>query len=105
MIQTTFRILNLCRFFEHGGKIFFTDGHTRALAAFLSGIEKVPLVWDSEEEIGIKEYEICVKACENRGIKNIADLEHRVLSQDEFAAKWDNWCDGMQEAVLYFNEK
>ena len=55
--------------FEHGGKIFFTDGHTRALAAFLSGIEKVPLVWDSEEEIGIKEYEICVKACENRGIK------------------------------------
>lgn len=91
--------------FEHGGKIFFTDGHTRALAAFLSGIEKVPLVWDSEEEIGIKEYEICVKACENRGIKNIADLEHRVLSHDEYVAKWDNWCDGMQEAVLYFNEK
>ena len=35
--------------FEYGGKIFFTDGHTRALAAFLSGIEKIPLVWDSED--------------------------------------------------------
>ena len=37
-------------------------------------------------------------------IKNIADLEHRVLPHDEFIAKWDNWCDGMQEAVLFFND-
>ena len=90
--------------FEHGGKIFFTDGHTRALAAFLSGLEKVPLVWDSENEIGITEYKICIKACEGRGIKNISDLEHRILPHDEFVAKWDNWCDGMQEAVLFFNK-
>ena len=55
--------------FEHGGKIFFTDGHTRALAAFLSGLKKVPLVWDSENEIGITEYKICIKACEGRGNK------------------------------------
>ncbi len=87
--------------FEHGGKIFFTDGHTRALAAFISGLEKVPLVWDNDENIGITEYEICVKACEGRGIKNIADLEQRILPHDEYVAKWDNWCDGMQEAVLY----
>ena len=71
---------------------------------FLSGLEKVPLVWDSENEIGITEYKICIKACEGRGIKNIADLEHRVLPHDEFIAKWDNWCDGMQEAVLFFND-
>lgn len=90
--------------FEHEGKVFFTDGHTRALAAFLSGADKVPLVWDSEEEIGITEYGICIKACEDRGIKNIAHLEHRVLPEDEFVSKWDNWCDGMQEAVLYFNK-
>ena len=73
--------------FEHGGKIFFTDGHTRALAVFLSGLEKVPLVWDAENEIGITEYKICIKACEGRGIKNISDLEHRVLPHDEFVAK------------------
>ena len=91
--------------FEHDGKIFFTDGHTRALVAFLSGLEKVPLVWDRKENIGITEYEICVKACVDRKINSIADLEHRILPKDEFAAKWDNWCDGMQEAVLFFNDK
>ena len=90
--------------FEHNGKIFFTDGHTRALAAYLAGLEKVPLCWEKQEEIGIKEYEICIKACIDREIKNISDLEHRILPRDEYAAKWDNWCDGMQETVLYFNE-
>ncbi|MDE6746317.1 MAG: hypothetical protein K2J72_06720, partial [Oscillospiraceae bacterium] len=31
---------------ELDGRIIFTDGHTRAWTAVLSGVSHVPLVWD-----------------------------------------------------------
>ena len=31
------------------GRIIFTDGHTRAFAAYRKGLAKIPLVWDEDE--------------------------------------------------------
>ena len=30
------------------GRIIFTDGHTRAFAAYRKGLAKIPLVWDED---------------------------------------------------------
>ena len=27
------------------------------------------------------------------------DLKHRILPQDEYEAKWYNWCDGFNQAA------
>ncbi len=88
---------------ELNGKIIFTDGHTRAVAAYLAGLERVPLCWDCDE-LDEEAYMICVKACESRGITRISGLEHRVIPPEEYRAKWDSWCDGVQEALKYLKE-
>lgn len=80
------------------GRPIFTDGHTRALAAYLAGLERVPLVWD-EDELDWDAYQLCVDACESRGVQTIADLRCRILPPEEYAVKWDGWCDAMQEVL------
>lgn len=80
------------------GNIIFTDGHTRALVAYLSGISKVPLVWDNDE-LDWEAYQICVLACQKRGVKNIADLANRTLTKVEYIKMWNGWCDVMREVL------
>lgn len=80
------------------GRPVFTDGHTRALAAYLAGLERVPLVWD-EDELDWDAYQLCADACESRGVQTIADLRRRILSPEENAVKWSGWCDAMQEVL------
>ena len=76
-----------------------TDGHTRAVAAVLAGLDKVPFVWD-EDELSWEMYRRCVLECKARGIHNPADLLSQIISESEYREKWDAWCDEMQEAVL-----
>lgn len=77
------------------GQVIFTDGHTRAFAAYRAGLDSVPTVWD-EDELDWDLYSICVSACEKRGVRTIADLSGRILTAEEYAVKWNGWCDEMQ---------
>ena len=79
---------------ELDGRIIFTDGHTRAWTAFLSGVSHVPLVWD-EDELDWEAYRICVDACIERGVCSVADFRGRVLSGADYKIKWNGWCDKM----------
>ena len=79
---------------ELDGRIIFTDGHTRAWTAFLSGVSHVPLVWD-EDELDWEAYRICVDACIERGVCSAADFRGRVLSGADYKVKWNGWCDKM----------
>ncbi|MDE7303455.1 MAG: hypothetical protein K2N60_09090 [Oscillospiraceae bacterium] len=79
---------------ELDGRIIFTDGHTRAWTAFLSGVSHVPLVWD-EDELDWEAYRICVDACIERGVCSVADFRGRVLSGTDYKIKWNGWCDKM----------
>ena len=45
-----------------GNQVIFTDGHTRALGAFLCGFSEVTVFWD-EDDLDWEAYEICVKWC------------------------------------------
>ena len=76
-----------------------TDGHTRAVAALLAGLDEVPLVWD-EDELDWEMYRNCVAECRRRGVNSPADLLGRVISEAEYAEKWDRWCDEMHAEVV-----
>lgn len=78
------------------GNVIFTDGHTRAYAAYRAGCTHVPLVWD-EDELDWNLYQICVDACLERGIRSVAELSDRILTAAEYEQKWNRWCDEIQQ--------
>ena len=75
-----------------------TDGHTRAVAALLAGLESVPLVWD-DDELSWDMYRRCVQECKAQGIRSPMDLLTRIIAESEYRQKWDAWCDEMQAEV------
>lgn len=76
-----------------------TDGHTRAAAALLAGLDEVPLVWD-EDELDWNMYRRCVEECRRRGVCSPAELPGRVISEAEYGEKWDRWCDEMHAELI-----
>ena len=83
---------------ELDGIPVMTDGHTRAVAALRAGLVRVPLVWDTDE-MDWRMYRACVTMCRRFGILSPQDLESRIISQEDYSAKWDAWCDRMQEDI------
>lgn len=79
-----------------GNEIILLDGHTRAFAAFLHNLSKVPVYWE-DEELDWDAYEVCVKWCKKEGIRTIADLKDRVVSQKDYERLWYRRCGKMQQ--------
>ena len=75
-----------------------TDGHTRAVAALLAGLDSVPLAWD-RDELDWDMYRECVRACREQKIFTPEDLTGRILPEDGYHEKWDLWCDRMQAEI------
>lgn len=73
------------------GKIFFTDGHSRAFKAYCVGLSDIPVYFDGDE-LNWDFYRYCVQACEKMGIFSIADLQNRILSQSDYQIQWLDWC-------------
>jgi len=78
-----------------GNEIIFVDGHTRAFAVFLHGFSEVPVYWE-DEELDWDAYEICVDWCKREGIRTVADLRNRVVSQKDYEILWYRRCEKMQ---------
>ena len=76
-----------------------TDGHTRAVAAVLAGLDTVPIVLD-EDDLDWDMYLACVKACRERNIFSPYDLITEIVPEEEYTLKWDRWCDIMQAEIL-----
>ena len=79
-----------------GGRVIFTDGHTRALAAFRRGIAEVAVYWD-EDELDWEAYEICVGWCDEAGIETIADLKDRLVDHEDYERLWYERCQRMHK--------
>ena len=73
------------------GKVFFTDGHSRAFKAYQVGLSHIPIYYD-RDELDWDFYGYCVQACEGRGIFSIADLQNRILSKEAYQLNWLDWC-------------
>ena len=80
-----------------GDGLLITDGHHRAYQALLAGRNTISAEFDRD---GCDElYHLYAQACEKRKIYSVLDLKNHILPQDEYQAKWYNWCDGFNQAV------
>lgn len=80
-----------------GDRLLITDGHHRVYQALLTGQNTISAEWDKDG--GDELYHLYAQVCEERKIYSILDLKNRILSQDEYEAKWYNWCDGFNQAA------
>ena len=80
-----------------GDCLLITDGHHRAYQALLAGQDTISAEFDRDG--GDELYHLYAQACEERKITSVLDLKHRILPQDEYEAKWYNWCDGFNQAA------
>ena len=80
-----------------GNRFLITDGHHRAYQALLAGRDMISAELDRDG--GDELYALYAQACEESKITSIQDLKHHILAQDEYEAKWYNWCDGFNQAV------
>ena len=80
-----------------GDGFLITDGHHRAYQALLAGRDTISAEWDRDG--GDELYHLYAQACEERKIYSVLDLKNHILPQDEYEAKWYNWCDGFNQAA------
>jgi hypothetical protein len=80
------------------GEVVMTDGHTRAFAAFLAGLQRAPVYWD-RDALDWGAYRICVAWCHREGIHSPSDLEGRVVSEGAYERLWLDRCAAMQDAL------
>ena len=80
-----------------GDRFLITDGHHRAYQALLAGRDTISAEFDRDG--GDELYHLYAQACEERKISSVLDLKYRILPQDEYEAKWYNWCDGFNQAA------
>ena len=80
-----------------GNRLLLTDGHHRAYQALLAGQKTISAEWDKDG--GDEIYHLYAQVCEERKIYSILDFKNRILDQDEYEAKWYNWCDGFNQAA------
>ena len=80
-----------------GDCFLITDGHHRAYQALLVGQDTISAEFDRDG--GDEIYHLYAQACEKRKIYSVLDLKNHILPQDEYEAKWYNWCDGFNQAA------
>ena len=86
-----------------GDGFLITDGHHRAYQALLAGRDTISAEWDRDG--GDELYHLYAQACEERKIYSVLDLKNHILPQDEYEAKWYNWCDGFNQAATLLLER
>lgn len=82
-----------------GQHIIFTDGHTRALVAYLKGLTDIKVYWD-QDDLDWNLYEVCVQWCRKEGIFSVADLADRVVSPADYEKLWLVRCKNLQRNGL-----
>ena len=106
MLDQSAEIINMdpISILTFGNRFLITDGHHRAYQALLAGQDTISAEFDRDG--GDALYDLYAQACRERKICSVLDLKNHILPQDEYEAKWYNWCDGFnQAAILLLNGK
>jgi hypothetical protein len=81
-----------------GCDIVYTDGHTRALVAYLAGIPELQVQWDTDV-LDWEMYKICVNWCKKESIYRIQDLETRIIDHKQYEKQWIERCQIMHKKL------
>lgn len=74
-------------------EIVLSDGHTRAVLAYLGGANRLEIVPDpDQQELNIPLYRECVGWCRQECVTQVADLTQRVVSRPTFLEQWVARC-------------
>jgi len=85
------------------GDRVLTDGHTRAYAAYLAGIEEIP-VFQDRDELDWQAYRICVGWCKAAGITTIAHLLVKVIFPEADQQLWYDRCEAVPKKLAQDSE-
>ncbi len=80
---------------ELDGKFVMTDGHTRAVAAYLAGWNIIPVYYDTDE-FDMNTYAIDVSWCADAGINTPIELANRIVSHKDYERLWRKRCMDLQ---------
>jgi len=83
---------------ERNGRLILTDGHTRSLALYYRGDQKLKVCWEPEE-LDWEMYDLCLGWCAEAGVKTVVDLACRVVSHQDFERLWCLPCMQIAEAL------
>lgn len=90
------------------GKYTIIDGHSRAYVAYTKGLEVVPIIYDKTDmvagETGQKLYLADIEWCDRFHIKNISDLEKRIISGEQYRRLWMGRCDRSYDLLTQTTE-
>ncbi|MEA4823871.1 MAG: GNAT family N-acetyltransferase [Clostridiaceae bacterium] len=73
------------------GRLVMTDGHTRAVAAYLAGWNEIPVHMDTSK-LDMSAYETDIRWCDEAGIHMPADLAKRIVSHKDYERLWRKRC-------------
>ena len=76
---------------KFGNKILMTDGHTRAVAAHLAGLENIPVYWDNDE-LDMRAYAVCAGWCDEENLRSPIDLAGRIVPHKDYERLWRKRC-------------
>ncbi len=82
------------------GRLLMTDGHTRAAAAFLAGLDALPCVWDTDD-MDWAAYAADINLCAEEGITSVAKLAERIVSAEDYDVLWRGRCDALYDEWYY----
>lgn len=93
--------------FENG-KYTIIDGHSRAYVVYKQGLEVVPIIYDKTDmvagETGQKLYLADIEWCDRFRLKNISDLENRIISGEQYRRFWMGRCDRSYDLLTQTTE-
>ncbi|APW97308.1 histone acetyltransferase [Halobiforma lacisalsi AJ5] len=80
--------------FEHRGAWYLADGHTRAFAASLAGVDTIRIERDPavRETYDFEVYRRCIEWCAEAGVETVDDLHGRVVGPEAYRELWVDRC-------------
>jgi hypothetical protein len=79
-----------------------TDGHTRALALYYRGDQRVRVCLESDS-LDWPMFEICLDWCAEAQVLQVADLARRVVPHKTFEREWLQRCTNMYDALCWLH--